>query len=373
MNTFFTEKFGIQARIAEFGYNMVDSLRRMSNDSFLEQFSLCINDQLDTEVLEFTITLPERVKKIWQKIDLSNEGKIGHYLSKPTLLNSLKAKFPILTELDERKIKQILNNASEDVSVKYITLIDQEQADLGLLPGERTPLILVLEDALWKDRKAYIAGFIKGWLTALESAGALDDLEDPMTATINAGMAKRVMMEVDSTLKEKFVVETLTKSFGSAALVKNKSGKTVTKLTDAATISVGDLGTNLSRLSIYRKHPKKDSQGESAAKNLAKMFPAMAQPMAAGWKPGADRATHAADAVITGRAATKRPVDTTPAEIDPEQLAVRSPLVALYPMTFVTRRRVTTGLTASIADVAVVRSTVCRLLLRRRCWTQRWG
>eukprot|EP01043_Picozoa_sp_COSAG02_P115653 COSAG02_NODE_52030_length_310_cov_0.981043_1_plen_35_part_10 len=35
MNTFFTEKFGIQARIAEFGYNMVDSLRRMSNDSFL--------------------------------------------------------------------------------------------------------------------------------------------------------------------------------------------------------------------------------------------------------------------------------------------------------------------------------------------------
>ena len=52
------------------------------------------------------------------------------------------------------------------------------------------------------------------------------------------------------------------------------------------------------------------------------MFPAMT----AGWKPGADRATHAADAVITGRAATKRPID---AKDDPEQLAVCSKLVAV--------------------------------------------
>lgn len=356
---------------------MVDSLRRMSNDSFLEQFSLCINDQLDTEVLEFTITLPERVQKIWQKIDLSNEGKIGHYLSKPTLLNSLKDKFPILSELDERKIKQILNNASEDVSVKYATLIDPEQADLGLLPGERTPLIKLLEDALWKDRKAYIAGFIQGWLTALESAGALDDLEDPMSATINAGLAKKVMMEVDPTLKEKFVVETLTKSFGAAALVKNKSGKTVTKLTDAATIAVGDLGTNLSRLGIYRKHPKKGSQ--ASAKNLAKMFPSMAQPTTAGWKPGADRATHAADAIITGRADKKPPVGRAPLppELDAEQRAVRSLLVAitiaLCPMPIVFRRRVTTGLSPSLLTLLFTSRLRCRLLLRRRYWTQRWS
>ena len=305
---------------------MVDCLRRLSHDPFLEQFALCLNDQLDTEVIEFTIALPERVKKIWEKIDLSNEGKIGHYLSKPTLLNSLKDKFRVLTELDERKIKQILNNASDEVSVEYNTLIDPEQADLGLMPGERTPLILVLEEALWKDRKAYIAGFIQGWLAALESTGALEDLEDPMTATINAQTAKKVMMEVDPTLKEKFVVETLTKAFGSAALVKNKSGKTVTKLTDTATISVGDLGNNLSRLKIYRKHPKKDAQAQPSAKSLAKMFPSMVQPAAAGksWKSGADRATHAADAVITGRAATGGDVGTTGGEAAPEELAVRS-------------------------------------------------
>lgn len=324
INTFFTEKFGIQARIAEFGYNMVDCLRRMSHDSFLEQFSLCLDNQLDTEVLEYTLTLPERVKKIWERIDLSNEGKIGHFLSKPTLLHSLKDKFPILTELDERKIKQIFNNASEDVSVKYITLIDPEQSDLGLLPGERTPLILVLEDALWKDRKAYIAGFMQGWLTALDSTGSLDDLEDPLAATISAAVAKKVMMEVDTTLSEKFVVETLTKAFGSHALTTNKSGKTVAKLTDTATISVGDLGTNLSRLGIYRKHPKKDAQAQPSAKSLAKMFPTMAQP--ASWKPSADRATQAADAVITGRAATQRPKRVDPVEVDPKQREVRSAL-----------------------------------------------
>lgn len=327
INTFFTEKFGIQARIAEFGYNMVDSLRRMSTDPFLEQFSLCLNNQLDTEVIEFTIALPERVKKIWEKIDLSNEGKISHLLSKPTLLNSLKDKWPILTELDERKIKQIFNSASNDVSVKYITLIDPEQAELGLLPGERTPLILVLEEALWRDRKAYIAGFIQNWLAALESTGALEGLEDPMAATINAATAKKVMLEVDPTLKEKFVVETLTKAFGSAALIKNKSGKTVTKLKDAATISVGDLGTNLSCLNIYRKHAKKGSQPSEAAKKFAKMFPSMAQPAAVGasMKPGIDRASNAADAVITGRAGVA--VDNTnseaPMQADPEQIKVR--------------------------------------------------
>ena len=279
INSFFSEKFGIQARIAEFGYNMVDTLQRMSHDPFLEQFALCLHDQLDTSVLEYTIALPERVKKIWEKIDLSNEGKIGHMLSKPTLLNSLKKEWPILSELDERKIKQILNNASEVASVRYMTLIDPEQAELGLMLGERTPLILVLEEATWRDRKAYINQFIQGWLKVLESTGALEDLEDPMAATINAATAKRVMLETDPTLKEKFVVETLTRAFGSAALVKGKSGKTVAKLKDSATIAIGDLGTNLSRLNIFRKI-KKDTSGaaqasDDAAKNLAKMFPSM--------------------------------------------------------------------------------------------------
>merc|ERR1719498_2225356 len=120
---------------------------------------------------------------------------------------------------------------------------------------------------------AYITGFIQGWLSALESTGALEGLEDPMAATINAGTAKKVMLEVDPTLTEKFVVETLTKAFGSAALIKSKTGKTVTKLTDSATISVGDLGTNLSCLNIYRKHPKKGSQPSVATKKFAEMFP----------------------------------------------------------------------------------------------------
>ena len=94
--------------------------------------------------------------------------------------------------------------------------------------------------------------------------------------------------------------------------------------TDTATISVGDLGTNLSRLGIYRKHPKKDAQAQPSAKSLAKMFPTMAQP--ASWKPSADRATQAADSVITGRAATQRPNRVDPVEVDPKQREVRSAL-----------------------------------------------
>ena len=239
INTFFSEKFGIQARIAEFGYNMMDALVRFKHDPFLEQFALCLNDNLATEVLDMTIALPERVRKIWEKIDLQNEGKIGHTLTKPTLLSSLKKEWPILSELDERKLKQILNNASKDANVTYMTLIDPEAADSGLVLGERTPLIMLLEEAIWRDRKAYIGEFISAWIHVLEQAGAMEGLPvneetgvvDPMTATINGGVAKATMMQVDPTLKEKFVVDTLTLAFGKAALTKSKSGKTVMRLT----------------------------------------------------------------------------------------------------------------------------------------------
>ena len=79
------------------------------------------------------------------------------------------------------------------------------------------------------------------------------------------------MMQVDPSLKEKFVVETLTKAFGTAALTKSKSGKTVMKLTDGATLSVGDLGANLSQLNLFRKTKKVTGEGGDAAANLARM------------------------------------------------------------------------------------------------------
>jgi hypothetical protein len=34
INTFFSEKFGIQSRIAEFGYNMMDALVRFKHDPY---------------------------------------------------------------------------------------------------------------------------------------------------------------------------------------------------------------------------------------------------------------------------------------------------------------------------------------------------
>ena len=51
---------------------------------------------------------------------------------------------------------------------------------------------MLLEEATWRDRKAYIGEFISGWISVLEQAGAMDGLPlnedgvvDPMMATIN--------------------------------------------------------------------------------------------------------------------------------------------------------------------------------------------
>ena len=98
------------------------------------------------------------------------------------------------------------------------------------------------------------------------------------------------MCTVDPLRSEKQIRSAMTKAFGKNALVANKKGQTITKLIDSATISVGDLGTNLTKLNIDRKWDTAKSKSQA----LAKMFPSMKK---AG---GADRATQAAHDIMIG-------------------------------------------------------------------------
>ena len=99
------------------------------------------------------------------------------------------------------------------------------------------------------------------------------------------------MCTVDPLRSEKQIRSAMTKAFGKNALVANKKGQTITKLIDSATISVGDLGTNLTKLNIDRKWDTAKSKSQA----LAKMFPSMKK---AG---GADRATQAAHDIMANR------------------------------------------------------------------------
>ena len=260
--TFFSEKFGIQARIVEFGYNMMDALERLGpSDSFLEQFNLCLHDQLDVAVLEETLAIPSRCIKIWEKIDLQNEGKIGHKLSKGVLLSSMQKEWPMLSELDVRRLKQLLNNASSDASVWYRTLVEIKEYNASLLPegsaplelGERTPIVLILEEAAWRDRKKYLQEIVDQMVLVVAHAAGVEAAEDaawdPMAATIAAGKAVKCMCAVDPERSEKQIRGAITKAYGK----KNKAGKTAEKLADGATMTVGELGTNLSKLNIKRQ------------------------------------------------------------------------------------------------------------------------
>ena len=120
---------------------------------------------------------------------------------------------------------------------------------------------------------------------------AEDEDWEPMAATITAAQALQCMCTVDPLRSEKQIRSAMTKAFGKNALVANKKGQTITKLIDSATISVGDLGTNLTKLNIDRKWDTAKSKSQA----LAKMFPSMKK---AG---GADRATQAAHDIMANR------------------------------------------------------------------------
>ena len=120
---------------------------------------------------------------------------------------------------------------------------------------------------------------------------AEDEDWEPMAATITAAQALQCMCTVDPLRSEKQIRSAMTKAFGKNALVANKKGQTITKLIDSATISVGDLGTNLTKLNIDRKWDTAKSKSQA----LAKMFPSMKK---AG---GADRATQAAHDIMAHR------------------------------------------------------------------------
>ena len=166
MPTFLTEKYGIQARVAEFGYNMMDALERLGpTEPMLEQFNMCLHEKLEVAVLDKTMRLPARCIALWEKIDVANNGKVSHKLSKAEVLSSLFNQWPMVEGAGMRRIKQMVFDASLRDTIRYSNLVDIADYNAsGLAPagspplelGERTPIVQILEDAIWHDRKKYL-------------------------------------------------------------------------------------------------------------------------------------------------------------------------------------------------------------------------
>jgi len=134
--TYLRQRFGVDAMVTEWGYNLHDAMVRYSFDSNVAQFSSILNNELDEDVHFMQLKRLENMFKALVQKDASETGS----LSKENFQTILKAHFHFV---------------SDDVITK---MVDAAAEELG---GEKEDGQILYKDLFTEDDEGRMGAFVK--------------------------------------------------------------------------------------------------------------------------------------------------------------------------------------------------------------------
>lgn len=150
MYTFLHKKYGIQAVIADWGYNLVDAIKRYSWDADCEIFLKVLNGELHEDVYVAQVEFMERLTKLCGRIDVASNGRSTGKISKRDLFASLAVFMPNKSVGQMDRLKIVLNQEQAGLCVEYKKLFEE---DRELNQG---PFVEELRDQYIEERQSYV-------------------------------------------------------------------------------------------------------------------------------------------------------------------------------------------------------------------------
>ena len=122
-------KFGSHARIAEFGYNLIDALERYIDDSDCKLFLLILRGELAEEVRDDQLHLLVRVTTAMRREDESTNNLRSGQLSVPAFMRVLKRLLPTKSDTSFAKLQKVLQMDTQQKKtrmVDYASLLEED-------------------------------------------------------------------------------------------------------------------------------------------------------------------------------------------------------------------------------------------------------
>jgi len=177
---FLKKKYGGQASIVDWAYNLVDASLRFKYDADCEMFWKVITNQLDESVYWDEYEMTNGFVALLQKLDMTeNNQKVTGRMAKPILLKAMRKWFPLKTDVRFNKLKRTLNkeDAAQGPVVRYTHLF-QEDKDMN-----QGPFAEMVRDQHLEEREEYLQDIEEALLERAKGKTPEDKKVSPSTCT----------------------------------------------------------------------------------------------------------------------------------------------------------------------------------------------
>jgi hypothetical protein len=128
VHKFFTKRFGRQAMVASWGYNLVEALRRFHYDKDIELFSSILEGTLPEEVYHDQNAMLDKVIARLRSVDAQiHDGAETGLLPRIVVANTLRKIFPGKSAEDQLQLRRALHRDAPGKDIDYTSLFEDDE------------------------------------------------------------------------------------------------------------------------------------------------------------------------------------------------------------------------------------------------------
>ena len=147
---FLQKKFGLQAMIAEWGYNLINALKKYSYDADCELFLKFLQGEIGEEVYRDQMRMIEKYKEELRTADFAVGGKVIGRLPKQEFMRVTKEHFSNKSEEQLETLLECLEQDQQGDWVMYELLFEEDRS------GDQGQFAEELRDQFLAEREQYL-------------------------------------------------------------------------------------------------------------------------------------------------------------------------------------------------------------------------